>query len=78
MYYPRTARQEEFIAVAGKLADQFAERAATYDRTGSFPFENYADIRAAGLPALVIPAQYSGWGANLLETLLVTTAGSKA
>ena len=71
MYYPRTARQEEFIAVAAKLADQFAERAATYDRTGSFPFENYADIRAAGLPALVIPAQYGGWGANLLETLLV-------
>lgn len=71
MYYPRTARQEEFIAIATRLAHTFAERATGYDRAGAFPFENYADIRAAGLPALVIPQEYGGWGANLLETLLV-------
>jgi alkylation response protein AidB-like acyl-CoA dehydrogenase len=70
MYYPRTERQLRFIAIAQELADVFAERAAEYDRTAAFPYENYADIRAAGLPALVVPEEYGGWGAGLLETIL--------
>lgn len=70
MYYPRTERQLRFIAIAQELAGVFAERAADYDRLAAFPHENYADIRAAGLPALVIPEEYGGWGAGLLETIL--------
>ena len=74
MFYPRTDRQEQFIQLAQELAAKFAERAADYDRTGAFPYENYADIRRAGLPALVIPAEYDGWGAGLLETILTMEA----
>lgn len=70
MFYARTERQQHFIELAQPLAAKFAERAAEHDRLGSFPYENYADIRAAGLPALIVPKEYDGWGANLLETLL--------
>lgn len=70
MFYPRTERQVRFMALAEELAAKFAARAAEHDRHGTFPHENYADVRATGLPALVVPAEYGGWGANLLETLL--------
>jgi len=70
MFYPRTERQVHFIALTRALAAKFSDRAAEHDRAGTFPYENYADIRAAGLPALIIPKIYGGWGANLLETLL--------
>jgi alkylation response protein AidB-like acyl-CoA dehydrogenase len=70
MFYPRTERQLHFISLAQPLAARFAERAAEHDRFATFPHENYADLRAAGLPALVVPTDLGGWGANLLETLL--------
>jgi alkylation response protein AidB-like acyl-CoA dehydrogenase len=70
MFYPRTERQAHFIAIAQTLAAKFDERAAEHDRLGTFPYENYADVRAAGLPALIVPQEYDGWGANLLETLV--------
>lgn len=72
MEYPTTERLARFLAIAGPLADRFAERAGEQDRTGAFPYENFADIRAAGLPALPVPAEHGGWGANLLEAIVVT------
>src|SRR5688500_2532955 len=70
MFYPRTERQVHFITLAQALAAKFSDRAAEHDYAGTFPYETYADLRAAGLPALIIPKTYGGWGANLLETLL--------
>ena len=61
MFYPYTDRQARFIALAGELADRFAARAPEQDRTGRFPFENFADIRAARLPGLVVPEDLGGW-----------------
>jgi alkylation response protein AidB-like acyl-CoA dehydrogenase len=69
--YPLTERQTRFVALAQSLAAKFNGRAAEHDRMGSFPFENYADIRASQLPALIVPTEYGGWGASLLETVLV-------
>jgi alkylation response protein AidB-like acyl-CoA dehydrogenase len=69
--YPLTERQERFVALAQALAANFSVRAAEHDRTGSFPFANYADIRASKLPAWVIPTEFGGWGATLLESVLV-------
>ncbi len=74
MLYPLTDRQERLVKVARELAARFQERAADYDRNGSFPFENFEDIRARGLPALVVPEEYGGWGASLLETVMVMEA----
>lgn len=70
MIYPLDERQARFVGIARELAAKFHERAAKHDRAGSFPHENFEDIRAAGLPALVIPPEYGGWGANMLETVL--------
>lgn len=71
MEYPTTERLARFLAIAGSLAERFAERAGEQDRTGAFPHANFADIRAAGLPALPVPAEHGGWGADLLEAITV-------
>ncbi|MCB0125887.1 MAG: acyl-CoA dehydrogenase family protein, partial [Caldilineaceae bacterium] len=74
MIYPMTERQERFVAIADELAKKFSERAGHYDRTGEFPHENYADIRAAGLPGLIVPEEFGGWGGNLLEATMCMEA----
>lgn len=70
MFYPRTARQEQFVAMAAQLADRFALEAADQDRTGDFPYANFDAIRASDLPRLVVPVELGGLGANLLETVM--------
>ena len=64
------ARQQELVELAGRLADTFATRAAEHDRESTFPFENYADMRAAGYLGLTIPEELGGRGADLREMLL--------
>ncbi len=71
MDFPTTERQAEFLQIADRLAEVFAGRAGEQDRSGEFPFANFADIRAAGLPALVVPANYGGWGGTLLDAIMV-------
>ncbi len=70
MKYPSTDRQRRFLALAEPLAQRFAERAAQHDAEGSFPFENVADLRAAGLLALTTPEEDGGLGADELEYAL--------
>ena len=74
MLYPMTERQESFVDLAQKLAEKFDARAATHDQQNTFPLANYEDARAVGLPALVVPKEFGGWGANLLETVMTTEA----
>ena len=71
MNFPTTEQQARFLAVADALAAQFATRAEEQDRSGAFPYANFADIRAAGLPALAVPAALGGWGANLVDAVMV-------
>ncbi len=70
MDYPCTARQREFMALADELAGRFATRAAEYDRTNVFPFENFRDLHDTGYLALTVPEKYGGRGANALEITL--------
>ena len=64
--------QQEIVAQARSLAlERFAPRAAMYDREASFPFEDYADLRAAGLLALCVPEPYGGLGADFETYCLV-------
>jgi alkylation response protein AidB-like acyl-CoA dehydrogenase len=60
-------RQRDLVETARVLAARFAERAATHDRDGSFPAENFAELRAAGLLALTVPQEHGGAGLNVLE-----------
>jgi alkylation response protein AidB-like acyl-CoA dehydrogenase len=68
--YPKTERQAEFMALAERLGAFAAERAADHDREGSFPFESIDQLRASGYPALTVPEELGGRGANPLELAL--------
>jgi alkylation response protein AidB-like acyl-CoA dehydrogenase len=70
MRHRLNARQQDLVELAGRLADTFATRAAEHDRESTFPFENYADMRAAGYLGLTIPEELGGRGADLREMLL--------
>ena len=70
--YPLSDGQKELLAIAESLGPDFAARAARYDREASFPHENYADLRQAGLLALCIPEKFGGRGADLKTYALVS------
>ena len=67
-----TAQQRELIALAAELGkDKFAPRAARWDREASFPFENYDDLRKAGLLGICVPKAYGGMGADFATYVMV-------
>jgi alkylation response protein AidB-like acyl-CoA dehydrogenase len=68
---PVRARALELVAELGPV---FRERAPSYDREARFPFENYADLRDAGLLALCIPERYGGMGAGFRDYMHVGAA----
>ena len=57
----------DVLALAEGLADEFRGRAAALDRTGEFPFANYARMREAGYLRALVPAELGGLGAGLAE-----------
>jgi alkylation response protein AidB-like acyl-CoA dehydrogenase len=63
-------RREQLVALADELADDFSTRAVEHDRLGSFPFENIARLKETGYTALVIPEEYGGLGADLVDFCL--------
>ncbi|MCS6870564.1 MAG: acyl-CoA dehydrogenase family protein [Anaerolineae bacterium] len=69
MFTTRPTR-EQILALAADLAQTFAARAAQHDAAGTFPHENFADLRAYGYPLLSVPVRYGGWGASLYEAVL--------
>ena len=67
-----TDRQRELLAIASKLGrERFAPRAVQYDRDATFPFENYDDLREAGLLAICVPEAHGGIGADYFTYCLV-------
>jgi alkylation response protein AidB-like acyl-CoA dehydrogenase len=66
-----TERQQQFVDIAGKLADRFAARAAQHDRENTFPVDNYEDLREVGFLRLTVPTELGGQGATLADTVLV-------
>jgi alkylation response protein AidB-like acyl-CoA dehydrogenase len=72
MHLLPSARQCELMALARRLAcERFAPRAEHHDREASFPFDDYADLRAEGLLGLCVPARYGGLGADFETYCLV-------
>src|SRR5678815_2268329 len=64
--------QQSLIDRARRLAlERFAPRAATHDRDASFPFDDYADLRAEKFLGLCIPERYGGLGASYETYCLV-------
>jgi alkylation response protein AidB-like acyl-CoA dehydrogenase len=57
--------QREFRAVLRRFCeDKIAKRAADIDRRGVFPWENFEDCVGMGLPALGLPVEHGGSGAD--------------
>lgn len=79
-YTGRVDASEEagWLAKARALAPRFAARAEQHDREGSFPFENFEELREAGFFGLTVPARYGGAEASLatfLKTQELLAAG---
>lgn len=70
MTFPKTERQAGFMALADRLAAEFAPRAAAHDRDNTFPFENFRTLRETGYLALTVPEEFGGGGADPLEFAL--------
>ena len=67
-----TPQQRELIDLAATLGrERFAPRAAAIDRDAVFPFENYADLRAAGLLGICVPKAAGGLGADFSTYVMV-------
>jgi alkylation response protein AidB-like acyl-CoA dehydrogenase len=69
----RSEKQDYLVALANELGrEKFGPRAERYDREASFPFENYADLRKAGLLGLCVPEAHGGLGADFETYCLVS------
>jgi alkylation response protein AidB-like acyl-CoA dehydrogenase len=67
-----TPRQRQLVDLASQLAtERFAPRAEKYDREASFPYEDFDDLREAGLLALCVPEAHGGIGAGFETYCLV-------
>ncbi|MEO3742413.1 acyl-CoA dehydrogenase family protein [Plantactinospora sp. B5E13] len=62
------------LAEARRLAPRMAARAAGHDRDGSFPVEDFADLRAGGLLGLMVPPRLGGLGTSFAGYAAVATA----
>lgn len=64
--------RRRWIEVARDLGrGRFAARAAQHDRDASFPVQNFADLRDAGLLALAVPEVHGGAGVDFVTCALV-------
>jgi alkylation response protein AidB-like acyl-CoA dehydrogenase len=59
------------LATARRLVPRFAARAAADDRDGTFPVDDFADLRQAGLFGLMVPERLGGMGAGFAEYVAV-------
>ncbi|MYA20198.1 MAG: acyl-CoA dehydrogenase [Chloroflexi bacterium] len=75
--WPKNERQAGLLALAQSLAPKFAERAAEHDREGSFPFENFEELRRSGYTAASVPEEYGGGGYGLDDVALAHLALAK-
>ncbi|GIG85263.1 acyl-CoA dehydrogenase family protein [Plantactinospora endophytica] len=61
------------LAAARRVAPRLAARAAEHDREGTFPVEDFADLRSAGLLGLMVPPDLGGLGATFAGYAAVAT-----
>lgn len=61
------------LGAARRLAPRLAARAAGHDREGTFPVDDFADLREAGLFGLMVPQALGGIGAGFAEYAAVAT-----
>ncbi len=62
-----TDATEDLVNLCAELAEKFAARARKNDSEASFPVENYADMREAGLMGMMVPKNHGGMGADFYQ-----------
>lgn len=63
--------ENSYQMIARELAQQFAPRAAGWDETRSYCWDNVRDLADAGLMGMTIPERFGGRGASFYDTVLV-------
>ncbi|MEC7489844.1 MAG: acyl-CoA dehydrogenase family protein [Pseudomonadota bacterium] len=71
----KTGAIRDVVAVLGK--EKFADRARRYDEEASFPFENYDDMRDAGILAMTVPERNGGLGVEYKDYALLAAEMGK-
>ena len=67
-----TPTRAELVERVATLGPRFAERAEAHDRDATFPTQNWADLRNAGLLGLCIPVADGGLGGDFVAYALVS------
>jgi alkylation response protein AidB-like acyl-CoA dehydrogenase len=63
----RADKVTDLAAAAARLAPRFAARAAEHDAAGSFPVDDFQDLRSCGLYGVLVPAALGGAGAGFAD-----------
>jgi alkylation response protein AidB-like acyl-CoA dehydrogenase len=53
---------DRLLAAVEELGPLWRQRMAEHDRTSTFPYENLAEAKEAGLNRLTVPVEYGGYG----------------
>ena len=67
-----------YRAIAQDLATKFAPRAAEWDRSRTYCWQNTVDMANAGLMGMTIPKKYGGRGASYLDAVVAIEEIAKA
>jgi L-evernosamine nitrososynthase len=69
----RTDAGRDLVALAERLAADFATRAADHDRDGTYPFESLRALGETGYLAAPVPSELGGLGVESVHDLLVAS-----
>lgn len=69
---------EERIEALETTIKPFIDRAQKHDEDGTFPFDNFKELKAIGYPALTVPEAYGGLGISLYELIRLQETIAKA
>ena len=62
------------VAIAEKLSQELASRAAEHDRDGTYPFEAIDALKAAGYFTAPVPVKLGGLGVSSAHDLVVASS----
>ncbi len=66
------------VNVAKELAPEFEKRAADWDRSRRYCWQNVGELADAGIMGMTIPKKYGGQGASFLDVTMVVEEIAKA
>src|SRR5215207_10955050 len=69
----RTAAGAVLVALAERLAEDLASRAAAHDRDGTYPHEGIRALSDAGYLAAPVPAELGGLGVSSVHDVIVAS-----